>query len=145
MTEEHPPLTINPKELNAGNVLVIAEIGSEASSVFTTRQGNLRMVSHEEGDGESQTISPMELVLGGLAQCVAQSLKIAIAQHDIKVPKFAVAINQSRADGHTKITCEVIVDAHLNEVGKELLKEAINFCPTRKILNADISVKIIVA
>lgn len=141
--EAHPKLTINPQELTPGSILVATEMEESENTDVMSHKAKIQ--AHGHGDGTKSDFTPMELLLSSLGLCITKTLKLVIKQREMAVPRFAVALSQERQNDKTVIRCEIVVDAHLNEAGREFLKDGAAFCPTAQLLNADIESEIIIS
>lgn len=140
---KHPKLIINPQKLNPGSIAVLAEVQDTGLIEVMSHKATINGIGHN--DGANTDLVPMELLLSSLGLCITKTLKLVIEQRKMDIPRFIVALSQKREDNKTIIKCEIIVEAHLNEAGRAFLKDAMVFCPTAQLLNAEIRSEIIIS
>lgn len=139
MHDHNHSLTVNPKDLTPGSVLVTTELEKGLSPVVSTRRGVIDVLSHDDTEQNQNIISPIEHVLSGLALCISQTLQMQVTQKQMKIHKLFVAVSQKREGAQTHIINEIIIDGHLSDDDKEALKKAAYNCPVQKILSGDMS------
>ena len=144
MSESHShSISINPKELSAGSVLVSAEVNSNAAPYIATNRAE---VSTKDHDGQpNAALAPIELVLTGLAMSTLQTLKMMAATQKLGVQKFFVAISQQRNGNISHIVREIIIEGHASDEERDLLKNAANNCPVTKFLGGQHQLESVIA
>lgn len=145
MHDHKHSLTVDPKDLTPGSVLVTTELEKDLSPVVSTRRGIIDVLAHDGAEQNQNIISPIEHVLCGLALCISQTLKMEVTQKQMKIHKLFVAVSQKREGSQTHIINEIIVDGHLSDEDKDALKKATDNCPVQKILSGDMSFETVLA
>ena len=143
--EHHHSVTIDPKELSTGSVLVSADMDEMDSMNIATSRVLLDAKEHDEDTGSLMMVSPVEFVLAGLAKSTLQILKLAIKMQNLDINNVYVAVSQKPENDVIAIIREIIIDGSASDEERDLIKQVAEKCPIQKSLSASISVQTVFA
>ena len=134
--EHYHPISINPSELSSGSVLVHTEDLADANDVHVaTSRAVIGAISHDGDEKALHMLSPIELVLAGLARSTLQTLRLVVTIHGLQLNKLFIAVSQKAEGGKTVITREVIIEGVASDEEREMLKEMAEKCPVSQMLS----------
>ncbi len=135
MTEHaHNKLSINPKELSAGSVLVCKNFSEGTPAQLVTRLGEVTIIPHDANLSDVTHIAPIEHVLMGLGLSTLQILSAAVSSQKLNIQKFFVAVSRKQEGKTSTITREVIIDGQASDNEREMLKNLVSECPVSSLL-----------
>ena len=128
-------ISIDPRELSAGSVLVSIDVGDQFSARVATRRGTLEVKPHDGASNAAAVISPIEHVLVGLALSTVQALKMAISLRQLEVSKFFVAVSQVRESDEISLTREIVVEDAIDDDARSVLADYAERCAVSGFLS----------
>ncbi len=87
------------------NINWVGKMGFDAKSV---RSGNsIRLDTSVENDGEGLGVSPMEVVLMGLAGCSGMDVVSILKKRRVEFDEFNISVQGKRGEQHPKVFTEI--------------------------------------